>query len=235
VVLCPAFAQPLNYGPFKNGYYVGDNKKSSAEAQQVGMAEEQVAALSLVAAATGTAAAAASSTASEPPPAAAVPVSQKHASKRAAHAQQRAAAPSRTGEMSASQREESERLSAARDALEADKGHAQMRASRAKLPAHASRGAVLDALRTSQSLVICGETGCGKSTQVPQYMLEEAVERGTGALCTVLIAQPRRVAAVSLAERVAAERGEKVAPLNLNLTLTPRPFLPRPYLVTSNP
>ena len=36
------------------------------------------------------------------------------------------------------------------------------------------------------------------------------MDAGRGAMCTVLIAQPRRVAAISLAERVAAERGEAV-------------------------
>ena len=76
-----------------------------------------------------------------------------------------------------------------------------MRAVRAGLPAFASRAAVLEAVSSSQALVICGETGCGKSTQVPQYLLEEAVQGGRGAACTVLIAQPRRVAAMTAAAR----------------------------------
>ena len=46
------YGQPLNYGPFRNGYYVGGEKKPTAEAQDVGIAQEQCAALSLVAAAT---------------------------------------------------------------------------------------------------------------------------------------------------------------------------------------
>ena len=112
--------------------------------------------------------------------------------------------------MSAAQKKESERLAAAQSALDASPTHERMRATRANLPAHGSRTALLEAARASQSLVICGETGCGKSTQVPQYLLEEAIAAGTGAACTVLIAQPRRVAAISLAERVAAERGEAV-------------------------
>ena len=53
--------KPLNYGPFRNGYYVAD-KKQTAEAQAVGMAAEQVAALSLLT--TNAAAAAASSSSS---------------------------------------------------------------------------------------------------------------------------------------------------------------------------
>ena len=43
---------------------------------------------------------------------------------------------------------------------------------------------------------------------MPQYLLEEAVAAGLGGACSVVCAQPRRIAAVSVAERVAAERGE---------------------------
>ena len=45
---------------------------------------------------------------------------------------------------------------------------------------------------------------------MPQYILEDAIDKGRGGACTVLCAQPRRVAAISLAQRVAAERGEQV-------------------------
>ena len=45
---------------------------------------------------------------------------------------------------------------------------------------------------------------------MPQYILEEMSAAGRGGACMVLVAQPRRVAAISLAQRVAAERGEPV-------------------------
>ncbi len=44
--------------------------------------------------------------------------------------------------------------------------------------------------------------------QVPQYILEQAVEARRGAAVGIVCTQPRRIAAISVAERVAAERGE---------------------------
>ena len=46
--------------------------------------------------------------------------------------------------------------------------------------------------------------------QVPQFLLDAALERGAAAWCSVVVTQPRRIAAVSLASRVAAERCEAV-------------------------
>jgi len=45
--------------------------------------------------------------------------------------------------------------------------------------------------------------------QVPQFILEEAEEAGYGAHCRIMVTQPRRIAAISTAERVAWERGER--------------------------
>lgn len=50
-----------------------------------------------------------------------------------------------------------------------------------------------------------------KSTQCPQYILEHAIhDRQNGAETKILVTQPRRIAAISVAERVAAERGERI-------------------------
>lgn len=61
-----------------------------------------------------------------------------------------------------------------------------------------------------QVLVVSGETGCGKTTQLPQYVMESEFEAGRGASCNIICTQPRRISAVSVAERVAAERGEDI-------------------------
>lgn len=56
--------------------------------------------------------------------------------------------------------------------------------------------------------MISGETGCGKTTQLPQYILESEVESGRGAFCSIICTQPRRISAMTVAERVSSERGE---------------------------
>lgn len=85
---------------------------------------------------------------------------------------------------------------------------AELAETRRVLPIAEHRDQVLQLLRTQQVVLIAGETGCGKTTQVPQFILEDSWAAGRG--CRVVCTQPRRISAVSVAERVAAERGEAV-------------------------
>merc|ERR1711871_1786632 len=78
---------------------------------------------------------------------------------------------------------------------------------RSKLPAWALKDNISKLIEENQVVVLSGETGCGKSTQVPQFILDSIK---TGAPCNILVSQPRRISAMGLAERVAAERGESV-------------------------
>lgn len=55
-----------------------------------------------------------------------------------------------------------------------------------------------------------GETGCGKTTQLPQFILEDAIASGLGPATNIVCTQPRRISAISVAKRVAQERGEAV-------------------------
>ncbi|KAH9602084.1 hypothetical protein KSS87_013738 [Heliosperma pusillum] len=79
---------------------------------------------------------------------------------------------------------------------------------RRSLPAHKERDALLKAVSENQVVVVSGETGCGKTTQLPQYILESEIEASRGASCSIICTQPRRISAMSVSERVAAERGE---------------------------
>ncbi|KAK9751550.1 Helicase associated domain (HA2) [Popillia japonica] len=72
---------------------------------------------------------------------------------------------------------------------------------RQRLPIFNNRNHILYLLEKYQTLVLVGETGCGKSTQIPQYIVEAEWPDQVG------ICQPRRVAALSLASRVAEETG----------------------------
>ena len=59
-------------------------------------------------------------------------------------------------------------------------------------------------------MLIRGDTGSGKTTQVPQFILDSYIENGRGAECSIVVTQPRRISAIAVSERVAAERGERV-------------------------
>ena len=61
-------------------------------------------------------------------------------------------------------------------------------------------------IRENQVVLISGETGCGKTTQVPQFIMDDAAASGAKQ-CNIICTQPRRIAALSVAERVASERG----------------------------
>ncbi|KAG9452037.1 hypothetical protein H6P81_004941 [Aristolochia fimbriata] len=79
---------------------------------------------------------------------------------------------------------------------------------RKSLPAYKEKERLLSAIARNQVVVISGETGCGKTTQLPQYILESEVESGRGAFCSIICTQPRRISAMAVSERVSTERGE---------------------------
>ena len=62
----------------------------------------------------------------------------------------------------------------------------------------------------NQVTVLAGATGCGKTTQIPQLILDAEMASNNG-LCKIICTQPRRMAAVSVATRVAQERAEQLS------------------------
>ncbi|KAI8588469.1 P-loop containing nucleoside triphosphate hydrolase protein [Geranomyces variabilis] len=86
----------------------------------------------------------------------------------------------------------------------------RMLAQRTTLPAWKYKDQILDAVEKHRVVVVEGETGCGKTTQVPQFILDRFIETQRGAECKILVTQPRRISAIGVAERVASERGETI-------------------------
>ncbi|KAG2236059.1 hypothetical protein INT48_008153 [Thamnidium elegans] len=79
----------------------------------------------------------------------------------------------------------------------------EMAAFRKQLPIYSGREAIINTLETSDTVIVMGETGSGKTTQIPQYLIEAGL--ASSELGSVAVTQPRRVAAVNLAKRVAEE------------------------------
>ncbi|KXS16122.1 P-loop containing nucleoside triphosphate hydrolase protein [Gonapodya prolifera JEL478] len=74
---------------------------------------------------------------------------------------------------------------------------------RRNLPVHQHRARFLELIHQNRILVLVGETGSGKTTQIPQFLLYDEQPRLQGKM--VACTQPRRVAAMSVARRVAEE------------------------------
>ncbi|XP_077399791.1 putative ATP-dependent RNA helicase DHX57 [Vanacampus margaritifer] len=81
---------------------------------------------------------------------------------------------------------------------------------RTKLPAWNERENILDLLDGCQVLVVSGMTGCGKTTQIPQFILDASLSGSANKVANIICTQPRRISAISVAQRVAQERAESL-------------------------
>jgi len=79
--------------------------------------------------------------------------------------------------------------------------------NRVNLPIYTKRKEILKEIQRNRVVIISGNTGCGKSTQVPQYIF------GNFNNSKILITQPRRIAAISIARRLSYERKKKLGSL----------------------
>ena len=84
--------------------------------------------------------------------------------------------------------------------------HEKILIGRKKLPVYTYREEFLQAVRDNKVLIVVGETGSGKTTQIPQYLHEAGWSKLGKIGCT----QPRRVAAMSVAARVSQEMNVKL-------------------------
>ncbi|KAH6827670.1 hypothetical protein C2S53_019474 [Perilla frutescens var. hirtella] len=72
-----------------------------------------------------------------------------------------------------------------------------------KLPIASFKDVITSTVDSNQVVLVCGETGCGKTTQVPQFLLDHAWSKGD--TCKIICTQPSAVAG-----RIASERGENI-------------------------
>lgn len=84
----------------------------------------------------------------------------------------------------------------------------KMRATRQSLPVFGRQADILSKIQVNDVTIVMAQTGSGKTTQIPQILLDDWTSRGEGARCNILCTQPRRIAATSVAARIADERGQ---------------------------
>ncbi|ELU07825.1 hypothetical protein CAPTEDRAFT_170843 [Capitella teleta] len=78
----------------------------------------------------------------------------------------------------------------------------EVQEQRLKLPILAEEQIIMEAINENPVVVLCGETGSGKTTQVPQFLYEAGYALNGHQIC---VTEPRRVAAISMSKRVAYE------------------------------
>ncbi|TKS79274.1 ATP-dependent RNA helicase A [Collichthys lucidus] len=112
--------------------------------------------------------------------------------------------------------------------LEHDDSLQKILMDREQLPVKQFEDEIMAAVDNNPVVIIRGATGCGKTTQVPQYILDRFVKGGKASDCNIIVTQPRRISAVSVAERVAYERGEDLGK-SCGYSVRFESILPRPH------
>uniref|UniRef100_I3IUS8 RNA helicase n=2 Tax=Oreochromis niloticus TaxID=8128 RepID=I3IUS8_ORENI len=112
--------------------------------------------------------------------------------------------------------------------LEHDENLQKILMEREQLPVKQFEEEIMAAIDKSPVVIIRGATGCGKTTQVPQYILDRFIKGGRASDCNIVVTQPRRISAVSVAERVAFERAEDLGK-SCGYSVRFESVLPRPH------
>ncbi len=84
----------------------------------------------------------------------------------------------------------------------------EIQEQRLQLPVVGEEHRIMEAIYHNDCIILCGETGSGKTTQVPQFLFEAGFGTSSESKGMIGVTQPRRVAAVAMSERVATELGE---------------------------
>lgn len=64
------------------------------------------------------------------------------------------------------------------------------------LPVKKFESEILEAISQNPVVIVRGATGCGKTTQVPQFILDDFIQNDRAAECNIVVTQPRRISAV---------------------------------------
>ncbi|KAL0965522.1 hypothetical protein UPYG_G00282400 [Umbra pygmaea] len=88
------------------------------------------------------------------------------------------------------------------------RGASELDIFRRSLPVYERQEEIVHVIKDNRVVLVVGETGSGKTTQIPQFLLDDCNRNGIP--CRIFCTQPRRLAAIAVAERVAAERGETI-------------------------
>ncbi|XP_077594067.1 3'-5' RNA helicase YTHDC2 [Stigmatopora nigra] len=84
----------------------------------------------------------------------------------------------------------------------------ELDAFRTSLPVYEHQEEIVRLIKDNRVVLVVGETGSGKTTQIPQFILDDCNQKREA--CRIFCTQPRRLAAITVSERVAAERGEAI-------------------------
>ncbi|NXH02755.1 DHX29 helicase, partial [Loxia leucoptera] len=96
--------------------------------------------------------------------------------------------------------------------LQSSSRYQRLLKERQELPVFKHRYSIVETLKKHRVVVVAGETGSGKSTQVPHFLLEDLLLDEGSKKCNIVCTQPRRISAVSLATRVCEELGCESGP-----------------------
>ncbi|NXC21170.1 DHX29 helicase, partial [Corythaeola cristata] len=96
--------------------------------------------------------------------------------------------------------------------LQSSSKYQRLLKERQELPVFKHRYSIVETLKKHRVVVVAGETGSGKSTQVPHFLLEDLLLDEGSNKCNIVCTQPRRISAVSLATRVCEELGCESGP-----------------------
>jgi len=123
----------------------------------------------------------------------------------------------------------SERLYERRKAYLDNPSLESIRSSRSSLPVYTCADDILSHIQNNEVTICMATTGSGKTTQIPQLILDDYIARGEGASCNIICTQPRRLAAISVAERVSRERSEKIGIGSIGYQVRFEAKLPEPH------